>query len=141
MSEPTMTVRFVFTGSRDFGADPDGLIPGILGDMNLDGDQQKDWWATVEIMHGGAKGFDTLIHGALKEHGWEPQVWRPDYDAYKPSVAPLIRNEQMVDWALGADRAVVVGMIHADTPKRGGTRKTLMYAFDMGAEVHVYRFS
>jgi hypothetical protein len=50
------------------------------------------------LIHGGAKGLDTIAGEIYTElTGRKAIVVRPDYDRYYFKVAPLLRNETMLD--------------------------------------------
>jgi hypothetical protein len=53
------------------------------------------------IVHGAATGADHMCHSAAIALGFSPEPHFPDYALYPVNVAPLKRNEKMVD--LGAD--------------------------------------
>lgn len=135
-------IRFVFTGSRQFTDRSGHRVAAILKELRIDS-PAHNWGVDVEFMHGGADGFDLLVHAALRKARWPLKqifVKRPDYDGYPRHQAPLIRNQQMVDWALEGGRAVVVAMLPYPTPSRGGTLATVRYALKSGAELRVYRW-
>lgn len=51
---------------------------------------------------GGSEGFDHQVEEYADLHGIRWERVRPEYDRYPPQVAPLKRNEAMVDRAGGA---------------------------------------
>ena len=51
------------------------------------------------LLHGGAKGADTLAENWAKENGIKTQVLKPDYEKHLPKQAPLIRNIELVKLA------------------------------------------
>lgn len=76
-------------------------------------------------VHGGAAGFDTQVHEVAlkldKRLGETLLVVRPDYSRYTSNVAPLIRNQEIVDMV-----EIIVACY--DGRKRGGTLFTINYA-------------
>lgn len=76
-------------------------------------------------VHGGADGFDTQVHEVGlrlgKVVGETLLVIRPDYKRYHYSVAPLIRNQEIVDIA-----ELMVACY--DGRKKGGTYQCIGYA-------------
>lgn len=86
-------------------------------------------------VHGGAVGFDAQVHRVAQALGKSEKVGtiivvRPDYHRHVPKVAPLRRNEYIVD------RAAVLYACY-DGRKRGGTLYTINYAKRMGVSVVV----
>jgi hypothetical protein len=111
----------VFTGHRDRLTNPEAL-------QAIEAQYPCATW-----MHGGAKGFDTQVHGVALALGKSIAagtlvVVRPEYGRYHASVAPLRRNEVMVDQA---------DIVYAcfDGRQRGGTYATIRYAKRNGKEV------
>ena len=50
------------------------------------------------IVSGGAKGVDTIGANYCKYIlGIEPLVFYPEYDKYPPKIAPMIRNQTIID--------------------------------------------
>lgn len=86
-------------------------------------------------VHGGAKGFDTQVHRVALDLGKSTRdgtlfVVPPDYARYRPEVAPLRRNEEMVDRA-----DLVIACF--DGRQRGGTYATINYARRKGKQVKI----
>lgn len=88
-------------------------------------------------MHGGAVGFDAQVHIIALELGKSVAdgtlvVVRPEYGKYHPSVAPLRRNEVMVDQA---------DIVYAcfDGRQRCGTYATINYARRKGKQVVILK--
>jgi len=79
-------------------------------------------------LHGGAIGFDTQVDEFAKAHGIPVKAVEPDYKRYPPKVAPLVRDDQMVD-----DCDFVVACY--DGRKKGGTAHTVTYARSEGKRV------
>ena len=76
-------------------------------------------------IHGGAEGFDTqvdVVALALGKKRWETLiVMRPEYNRYAPRVAPIKRNEAIVD------RVDLLVALY-DGRETGGTYRTIKYA-------------
>lgn len=112
-----------FTGHRD----------RLCDDADLHAIEAQHPGATW--VHGGAVGFDAQVHRVAQTLGKSERdgtiiVVRPDYHRHAPKVAPLRRNEYIVD------RADVLYACY-DGRKRGGTLYTINYAMRMGVPVTV----
>ncbi len=84
---------------------------------------------TTEIITGGAKGVDTLAERYARENGIPFCVLKPEYRLLG-AVAPLVRNEQIVD---RADMVVAIW----DGVSRG-TRHAIAYAEKTNKPLKVY---
>lgn len=82
------------------------------------------------IVHGAATGADHMAHSAALALGFEVEPHFPDYDAYGYKVAPLARNEKMVN--LGADLCIAF-----PTSGSRGTWHCYNMAFKAGIECEV----
>ena len=60
---------------------------------------EKHYPNATEIIHGGAKGTDTLAGIYAAEKGLKVTVIKPDYSKHAGKIAPLIRNTQLVKLA------------------------------------------
>src|SRR4051794_14046931 len=49
------------------------------------------------IVHGGAIGVDTFAEEWAEDNKINMEVYRPDYDKYHWRIAPLKRNDEMLD--------------------------------------------
>ena len=49
------------------------------------------------IVSGGAIGVDSIAEEAAKSRGLKTEIYKPEYDKYDGKIAPLIRNEQIVN--------------------------------------------
>lgn len=49
------------------------------------------------VMHGGAKGADSLASRWCDKNFVTYKIYRPDYSKYPPKRAPLMRNQEMVN--------------------------------------------
>ena len=106
------------------------MIIGFTGHRNKLCSEQsllriEERFPGAKWVHGGAGGFDTQVHEVAlklgKIVGDTLIVIRPDYKQYSHHVAPLIRNQQIVDMA---ERMVAC----YDGRKKGGTFFTVNYA-------------
>lgn len=51
----------------------------------------------TELIHGGAPGADTIAGDEARKLGIPVTVVKPDYRKYRGHLAPLMRNQAMVD--------------------------------------------
>jgi hypothetical protein len=86
-------------------------------------------WPNAIWVHGGAAGFDTQVAEFARAHGITEQAILPDYDNYTGHVAPLKRNDQIVDGA-----HILVACY--DGRKGGGTHYTVNKAQKVGIAIH-----
>lgn len=102
-----------FTGHRDWLCSEQSLL------------RIEERFPGAKWIHGGADGFDSQVHEVGlklgKVLGETLIVIRPDYKQYSYHVAPLIRNQVIVD---RVDRMVAC----YDGRKKGGTLFTINYA-------------
>jgi predicted Rossmann fold nucleotide-binding protein DprA/Smf involved in DNA uptake len=75
------------------------------------------------IISGGARGVDSLAEKYADDHRLSKYIMRPRYDLFG-RVAPIRRNEQMVDMA---DAVLIIWDGYSK-----GTQHTLKYAKKMG---------
>jgi hypothetical protein len=87
----------------------------------------------VSVIHGGAKGADSLGGKAAKAIGIEPTVVRPNYAKYGRWEAPKKRNIEMADMKPDLALCFWDGI-------SGGTMHMLQAVFDRTISVNV-RFS
>ncbi|MBQ9859707.1 MAG: DUF2493 domain-containing protein [Clostridia bacterium] len=78
----------------------------VIGSRGLQVDDLENYLPpdTTEIVSGGAKGIDTCARDYALAHGLKLTEFLPDYRRYGRHVAPLKRNETIVDYA---DLAVI----------------------------------
>jgi YspA, cpYpsA-related SLOG family len=110
-------VRVLVTGSRNWTEYR--IVYRALFDL------MEHPWAGISreqivIVHGGARGADDHAERAAKDIGYRTELHRPDYKAHDPKVAPLIRNDAMLDSGVDLVLAFMLG-----TPERGGTLYTV----------------
>lgn len=115
------TIRIGFTGHRNYFAS----VKVLNAIRDLVGGPEHVW------VHGGAVGFDSQIQRFAEENKIQTDVITPDYERYSPSVAPLVRNRQIVD-------SVVEVIAFYDGRKKGGTYATINYARKCGKKVTVF---
>ena len=84
----------------------------------------KDLWENLidieSIIHGGAKGVDLFADDWAKANNIPTKSFKPDYEKYVPRIAPLIRNQDMVN--------VADGLIAIWDGKSAGTLDTIKKA-------------
>ena len=82
-------IRVLVCGGRDFGIDPAEryFVQCTLDDFARDRD--------VVIIHGGAKGVDSVAGGWAKIKSWTVELYRANWAKYGPRAGP-IRNRQML---------------------------------------------
>lgn len=88
----------LFSGSRDIGdmETAKQIINKELNKLNRNTDL---------IIHGGARGVDTLVNQIATLRHFKVQVYLPDYNLYGSKYAPLKRNEQMIN---EADKIIIL---------------------------------
>lgn len=111
-----MTKRIGFTGHRD----------SMTYHRELE--RIHDIYPGAIWVHGGAAGFDTQVGEYARMNKIKCEVIRPDYKRYPAKIAPLKRNEQIVD-------SVEVLVACFDGRLRGGTYQTINYARSKGKPV------
>ena len=108
-------MKLLITGSRQF-TDYEALELAIET-------IEKERRASVKlILHGGAKGADTLAERYAETQSIPTTILRPDYAKHFAKVAPLKRNEELVRMA----DAVLA--LYGEQGKRGGTYFTAQKA-------------
>ena len=93
-------LRILVTGARDWSDRKilEQTLDGLLDDSMTD----------VTLVHGGAKGADTMAAEWAAKHGIRTERYNPMWNMYGRAAGP-IRNQQMVD--LGADVCVAFMLI------------------------------
>lgn len=107
----------LFTGSRDW--DDYNMVGGVVARL-------RNLLGPYNIIHGGARGLDSIVDYTARSQGIIPEVVRPKYARYHPKVAPKRRNLEMLD----RHPDIVVGFW---TGEKGGTTHCLDFA------INVYR--
>ncbi len=116
-------MKLLITGSRDFH-NYEELEQGIQELEKMEG--QK----ITMLLHGGAKGADTLAENWAKENGIKTQVLKPDYKKYLPKQAPLIRNIELVKLA------EVTLALYTKKERSGGTGFTATQTIKVGKPLY-----
>ena len=83
------------------------------------------------IVSGGAIGVDQVAEICAKRLNLGTKIFKPNYDEYDGSLAPLIRNKQIVDYA-----DVIVAFWDG---KSRGTKYTIDYAIKRKKKVTMVR--
>ena len=89
----------------------------------------------VTVIHGGAVGADTLADKWAREYGYVVEVWKPEYGKYPGYLAPLKRNDAMLDSGITVVLAFMLG-----TPEKGGTLYTVNGAKQRRIPVVLYNW-
>lgn len=116
---PQSSIRplVLFTGSRDW--DDYNMVGSVIARL-------RNVLGPLNIIHGGARGLDSIVDHVARHQGINPEVVRPRYKEYHPKVAPKRRNIEMLD----RHPDLVVGFW---TGSKGGTTHCLEFA------INVYR--
>lgn len=85
----------------------------------------------VLIVHGGAKGADSIAGEWARERNIKEIIYKPDWDTYGKR-AGILRNQQMID---ESDPDIVLAFWKN---KSRGTKHAINYARSKGKEVIVY---
>lgn len=117
-----MAIRILVTGHRDLANQKlvDQTLDGVLDSLLLAKDGDND----ITLIHGGAKGADTLAANWAAGLSIHCERYNAQWNAYGKAAGPL-RNQQMVD--SGAD--VVVAFLKAGSR---GTADCLKRAIKAG---------
>ncbi len=84
-------MKLLITGSRKL-EDPKTLK------LAIEELKTKEGQKITMLLHGGAKGADTLAENWAKENGIKTHVIKPNYEEHGKA-APLIRNKELVKLA------------------------------------------
>ncbi len=104
-------MRILITGSRNW-TDKAVISLGLTS-------QVPDILETT-IVHGGARGADMLADEVARVLGCQRELWKPEYDKYPGHLAPLRRNDAMLESGIDLVLAFMLG-----TPEHGGTLYTV----------------
>jgi len=85
-------MKLLITGSRDF-TNHEALKQAIEEVQKRQGEN-----ITI-ILHGGAKGADTLAQNWAEENKIPTHIITPNYKKYNGKTAPLIRNKELIKLA------------------------------------------
>ncbi len=106
-------MRILVTGSRNWT--DERVVARALASLSSLQDMQP-----FAVVHGGAKGADSLAEAWCQRWKVPTEVHKPDYKAYPGPVAPLRRNDAMLDSGIDLVVAFRLG-----TPTHGGTQYTI----------------
>lgn len=84
----------------------------------------------IIIISGGARGADQLAEKYAAEKGYKTQIYLPEYDKYSGKVAPLKRNETIIQ---NSD------MVVAFTGGSNGTANALDHAHKKGIPIRIVK--
>ena len=84
------------------------------------------------LLHGGAKGADTLAEKWAQKNGIKTQVLKPDYEKHHPKSAPIIRNIELVKLA---DKTLA---LYSGSERTGGTGFTAMETEKAGKPLYEF---
>ena len=115
-------MRALITGSRIFN---DAYIMNLA----LDGfcEEREVDKKTLTLVHGGAKGADSLASLWANKNKVEVEIWYPDWDTYGRA-AGIVRNKDMLE--SGVD--IVIAFPRGEAR---GTRHMMKIAREAGVEV------
>lgn len=82
----------------------------------------------VIIVHGGAKGVDCIANDWATERGLNTIIFEPDYSKYLPKIAPIKRNQEIVN---EADYLIAI------TTGSNGTASTIKMAQKKGIPIKI----
>jgi len=82
------------------------------------------------LLHGGAKGADTLAEKWANENGIKTHVLKPDYKNHHPKSAPIIRNIELVKLA---DKTLA---LYSGNKRTGGTGFTAAQTEKVGKPLY-----
>lgn len=113
-----MTVKLIaVTGPRDPPSRAERLVQDWVNNLTKQ---------TV-VYHGDARGVDAMARDFAKDRGLKTVPVRPNYNKFAGSIAPLVRNAEMVSQV-----DEVVGFWHGQP--FGGTLNTLWVAHKLGKQ-------
>jgi hypothetical protein len=92
-------LKLAICGSREISLSPSQL-DALVYTFFTDAFHEK-----AEIVSGGAVGIDTSVREYAKTFGFELKEFLPNYQISIPKNAPLIRNEQIAQYA---DKLLVI---------------------------------
>jgi hypothetical protein len=121
-------MRILVTGSRNW-TDERIIARALAGVIQLN-DLQP-----FVVVHGGAQGADGLAEAWCRRWKVPTEIHRPDYKTGDPKVAPLRRNDAMLDSGIDLVLAFMLGM-----PEKGGTRYTVHGALARHIPVILYQW-
>ena len=84
------------------------------------------------IIHGGARGADSIAGYVAKQLGFQVRVFPANWDLYGRAAGP-IRNRQMLN-----EKPDLVLAFHSDIERSKGTKNMVMIARKAGVRVEVF---
>lgn len=103
-------MKLLITGSRNFT--DESVINELIRAV-----EKSEGKTVTLLLHGGAKGADSLAQSWAVIHNIPTKIILPDYTKHGGKAAPIIRNQELVKLA------DVTLALYADT-KTGGTEYT-----------------
>lgn len=85
-------MKLLITGSRNFK-------DSAVLKQAIEAVQKRQNEKITLLLHGGAKGADTLAQNWAEENKIPTQIIKPNYQKYPNKTAPLIRNKVLVELA------------------------------------------
>lgn len=82
------------------------------------------------IVHGNAKGVDSLCEQWAQENKIKTEIYLPEYDKFHPKLAPIKRNQQIVD---ASDYLIGI------TTGSSGTASTIKMAEKKGIPIKIVK--
>lgn len=116
-------MRLAIIGGRDF-ADY-----SLLSNTIFQYFRDEDLFIFNEVVSGGAIGADSLGAKFAKENGIKLTVFKPEYDKYPGKIAPLKRNETIIenaDFVLAFHDGISTGTLNALSHARRLKKATLI---------------
>lgn len=120
------TFRIVVTGSRDW-ADRERVIDALVRCMSAAGDHR------FTIVHGDARGADSIAREWAEERQIPQEAWPADWDGEGRSAGPM-RNRRMLD--KGAD--FVLAFPRGGRSTSPGTHDCIDAACERGIPVRIF---
>lgn len=84
----------------------------------------------LTLCHGGAKGVDSSAELWARENNIKTEIYLPEYDKFPPKVAPIKRNQTIVD---NSDYLLAI------TTGSSGTASTIRMAEKKGIEIKIVK--
>ena len=94
---------------------------------------KSDEWLEITLVHGAAKGADSIAGEIAKSFAWNVKPYPAEWDKYGKAAGP-IRNRQMLKE--NPDIDIVLGF-HTNLKESKGTKDMLILAIQEGIEMHL----
>jgi hypothetical protein len=88
-------VKILVTGSREF-TDRVRIATALEEVIREQDPERVRDPGFLTVIHGGARGADTIAGEIAAARGCRVEVFPPAYDRFGPEIAPFIRNSQLV---------------------------------------------